>query len=95
MGVPLVYRLTRVHGCSGFSFYHKHCDLSVEEMITVAKSHNWEKERKEEEEEQAAAAAERRRRAEEREEEVYVFTLQFANTLEQAEVGRRAEDVNE
>ena len=95
LGVPLLYRLTRVHGVPGFSFYHKHCDLSVEEMITVAKSHEWEKERKEEEERQAARAAERQRRAEEREEEVYVFTLRFADTLEQAEEGRRAEDVNE
>ena len=64
-------------------------------MVTLAKSHDWVKKEKEEEERQAARAAERQRTAEERAEKVYVFTLRFANTLEQAEEGRRAEDVNE
>ena len=95
LGVPLLYRLTRVYGQPGFSFYHKHCDLSVEGMVTLAKSRDWVRKEKEEEERQAARAAERQRRAKKRAEEVYVFTLRFANTLEQAGEGRRAEDVNE
>ena len=95
LGVPLVYRLTRVQRKPGFSFYHTHYDLSFEEMVMLAKSRNWVKIEKDEEEQQAAAAAESRRRAEEREEEVYVITLRFADTLEQAEAGQRAEDVNE
>ena len=90
-----MYRLTRVHGQPGFSFYHKHCDLSVEDIVRVTKSQDWVKKKKEEDERQAAHAAERKRKAEERAEEVYVFTLRFANTLEQVEEGRRAEDINE
>ena len=60
-----------------------------------AKSRDWLKMEKDEEERQAALAAERQRRAEARDEEMYVFTMRFANTLEQAEAGLRAEDVNE
>ena len=60
-------------------------------MVTLAKSRDWLEKEKEKEERQAARAAERQRRAE----EMYVITLRFANTLEQAEEGRRAEDVTE
>ena len=95
LGVPLLYRLTRVQGQTGFSFYHEHCDLSMEEMIALAKSRDWIQLNKDEEERQAARAAERQRRGEAREEEMYVFTLRFANTLEEAEAGQRAENVNE
>ena len=82
-------------GSAWLFFYHKHYDLSVEEMVMKAKSRDWLKMEKDEEERQAALAAERQRRAEARDEEMYVFTLRFANTLEQAEAGQRAEDVNE
>ena len=90
-----MYRLTRVQGQTGFSFYHKHYDLSVDEMVMKAKSRDWLKMEKDEEERQAARAAERQRRVEARDEEMYVFTLRFANTLEEAEAGLRAENVNE